>query len=367
MVTWTVCITIISNGDLLAFDALFELKLKLQEKYKPADSWDFLKYDDGFALKFELDESYIQMGACLKVKGEKIYILDNNLHKLMVFKKSGEYIGKLGIKGRGPGDIYYPMWFEFYKDKIYIVNNNGIDIFNVDDLKFSRRIRTFFFSFRFAVADDKIYTVQTASYHGKHPVFLQLNMKGAVENTFSDKEFEKSNLKYDKSGDVFYLKHQAIFVPKNQNLLYFFDNSGKLNKKIRINYPFLDEIEEWNEKQNSNSSRKRMSYWFSNMFSSAKTFRGDIYLLLKIPRLEILRIDTKGNMKGHFYNNDDFRYMRWYDFDIVEEEGKMIFYLLGHSDGKEKKRDMIDFGVYRMIPPGSTAGHGKTGESIKNK
>lgn len=332
---------------LYGFDALFEYKLKLQEEHLPAKDWRFLTFDDSFVLSSDVPEGFIKMGVCLKTHGDRFYILDNNLHKLAVFDKKGRFIRTVGISGRGPGDIHYPSWFEFYKERIYISNYNGIDVFN-SDMTFSRRIRSFLLSLRFIVRNDHIYTVTQKSYRGKFPVFLRLNMDGSVEKEYFDPSFEKSRLRFDKDGDVVYLKNRLVFISEHRNLLSVFNENGMLENTAKIQYPFLDDLGKWNDKYD-NSGKGNM-YWFANIFASARVFQDELYVLLMTPRLEILSVNLEGHVKSHYYNNDDFRFMRWYDFDITEEEGKIVFYILGFSDGKEKNRDLAEFNVYRMIP-----------------
>lgn len=332
---------------LFGFDALFEYKLKLQKDHIPQNDWQFLSFDDSFGLTSDVPEGFIKMGVCLRKRGERFYVLDNNLHKLAVFDKKGKFINNIGVPGRGPGDLYAPYWFEFYNDLIYITNDNGIDVFK-EDMTFVRRIRSFLASFYFIVTDNGIYTLPPMAYKGRYQAFLRLNMDGSVEKEFFDPSFEKSNLRFNKDGVVHLLENHLVFISEHRNLMCLFDENAHLQKKVKIQYPFLDDMEKWNRIRATGEERMT---WFANIFMTARVYNNNLYLLLNVPRLEILCVNLEGQVKKHYYNDDDFKFMRWSDFDISDEEGKIVFYILGHSNnGKEKDRDLAEFNVYRMVP-----------------
>lgn len=342
---------VLCSGILPGFDALYEFKLKLLNQNRPGKAWNFLNLDRTFALKYEDPDSFIRRATCVEIKGKNIFILDNNSHKLVVYDGKGNFLQKVGVPGRGPGDIEFPIWHCLYNDKIFIANNNGIDIFG-KNLKFVDRIRPFFFTLKFLVADDKIYSVPAGSYKGGYPFFLKLDMNGTVEAEFRDKDFENSYLKNGNSGYVVNLNGGLMFVPMNFNTVYFFEKDGRVAKKIKIKYEFLDRLGEWNKRQNEKGKRVggALITWFANMIASAKTHRGKLYILLKIPRLEIISIDMDGNVQDHFYNDRDFKFMRWYDFSIETIGEQTVFYVLGFSLDPENSKQSSEFGLFRMVP-----------------
>jgi hypothetical protein len=359
-------ILIISGGNLWCFDEQFEFKLKLQEKYKPGKNWNFLHFDQRFVLSNLTADSFIKMGVCLKVRDNKVLVVDSLENKLLVFSKKGSFLHKIGTKGKGPGDLYHPGWFDIFDNRIYIRSNNGIDVFDYSDYSFLKRIRTFLSANRFIVSKDNIYGVVWGPYQGKYQQILQFDRNGTVQKEFRNKSFEKNPIRFDKRGSVLLYGDHLIFIPLHQNMIYFYHENGKPLKEQKINYPFLDDMETWNTRFKDNLKEKAVRRWYSNIFVSGKVFQGDLYLQLKIPRLEILKISADGNVTTHFYNDDDFRYMRWYDFDIAEEEGKLVFYLLGFSEGEEKK-DLSDFGVYRVVAPMKTPISGKSLKGNREK
>jgi hypothetical protein len=54
-----------------------------------------------------------------------VYICDQHSHFIKVFKGSGEYIRTIGRKGKGPGDLYGPIFMSLYPDGDLVVSEKG--------------------------------------------------------------------------------------------------------------------------------------------------------------------------------------------------------------------------------------------------
>jgi hypothetical protein len=136
-------------------------------------------------------------------------------------------------------------------------------------------------------------------------------------------------------------------IPKSWNTIYIYDENLKPLKRMKINYPLLDKIEEWNDIPGYNKDEKSARTWGSNIYSSVKVFGDKIYLLLNLPRLEILEINPEGDIVNHFCNEKDFRLMRFSDIDIQKEDGRTVFYIMGYSIADEET-EMDEYNVYRL-------------------
>jgi hypothetical protein len=336
----------LSTFKLPGFDELFEKKLKHMGQFKPAKHWTFLQFDDSFSLIFTVPESFPKRITSLAIKDDKIIILDNNRNQVLVFDTYGSFLKSAGRKGRGPGDLDAPYWMDIYRNDLYIKNNNGIDVFG-QDLKFIRRIRPFLLIKRFSIDDDYIYSSIRGSYKGNYPLLMKLNMHGGVEKVIYSEDLRDPLFQDSKVGHVITLDKRVVLVSKHWNRVYFYEKESGAVRKVKINYGLLDKIEQWNQRK---MNRKPGNIkWYSNMIASARSHRGTIYLLLKIPRLEIISIDSRGNIREHFFNDDDFRFMRWFNFDIEQKGDKLFFYVAGYSKGTEKRRELSELSVYRVF------------------
>ncbi|NIR04328.1 MAG: 6-bladed beta-propeller [Candidatus Aminicenantes bacterium] len=341
---------VISVGCIYGYDELFEYKLILIKSFKQAKDWCYLGRDQSFKLHYESPESFIKMPTCMKVDREnkRILIIDNNRHQVKVFSKKGDFIKSVGQPGQGPGDMNSPYWLEFCRDKICICSNGRIDFFD-KNLNFKSRLRVFLPFPRFFVFKDYIYAGISAPYREKYPLFVKMDINGRVQDFVIDDDMNDHFFRKIKD-DIFILfaNERVIVVPMHWNKIYIYDNQLKLIRKRSINYPLLDKVEEWNLIKDMNRKKNSRIYWPCRMTASAKLFEDKVYILLNLPRLEILVLDHDGKIKIHFYNDNDFQLMKWKDFDIQEEKGKIIFYILGYSL-EDEKTEMSDYNVYRMI------------------
>jgi hypothetical protein len=82
------------------------------------------------------------------------------------------------------------------------------------------------------------------------------------------------------------------------------------------------------------------------MIASAKTIENRIFVLLDIPRLEILEISQDGKICCHYYNDQEVRLMKWLDIAIEKENNRVGFYVLGLS--MDKKNKLADYKLYRL-------------------
>jgi hypothetical protein len=54
-----------------------------------------------------------------------VYICDSHRHHIKVFEHSGKYVRTIGERGRGPGDLYWPIFMAFYPDGDLVVSELG--------------------------------------------------------------------------------------------------------------------------------------------------------------------------------------------------------------------------------------------------
>jgi hypothetical protein len=64
----------------------------------------------------------------------RVYILDSRMQNIRVFNLDGEYITKLGGKGKGPGEFERARSMTNYYDKLLLVNNGyRIEVYNIEN------------------------------------------------------------------------------------------------------------------------------------------------------------------------------------------------------------------------------------------
>jgi hypothetical protein len=336
-------LVLIEMSQPLRFDRLFQFKLAAIERHKPQKAWKRLELDPSFRLDRETAGVFFKSAIGIEKVGDKFYIVDNLRQEVVVVRTNGNLETKIGQAGHGPGEFLFPRALDFYQNRFYIVSNLGIDVFG-ENLLFEKRLRTFLNITNIRLFESYIYCNTLDRYRGHYPLVLKLNLSGQVKQFYYDDSIEKSPLRGDKCGHILILNGTIIFVPINWNQIYFLDRDLNLMRKTWLEYSLLKELENWNDSKSSLSNPNTV--WFCNMIAAAKNFGDKIFILLNIPRLEILEISMDGNIVRHYYNNQDFLYMRWNDFTIEKNGNELRFHVLGRSIGKEKSSP--DFEIYRL-------------------
>lgn len=313
---------------------------KIMKKYAPNESTIILEWDKTFSYNpNELSSLFFKAPISLLIKENYFYVLDNMLSRLVVFDKSGNLKHEIG-QGQGPGEIQYPVSIRDYEESIAILNRNGIDIFN-KNAEFLRRINVFVGSHDFVFADSSLVISLAAQPMRDKLAILQLyGTDGKIIREIYDDE--PTNLS----------KYQAAYVTYNDNRIFYFDRlknriiilnpAGDIVGRTKIKYGLIDEVVNWNT-EDKISAGGRMTNFIPSI-RSLKVYHGSIYILLNIPRLEIIRVDYDGKVEEQFMNQNDFNLMQWTDFSIAEEVNRIVFYVLGfkrHDDAGSQQEEEI--------------------------
>lgn len=106
---------------------------------------DALRLEEDLAIASPDDDLRFQNLNYLAVDdAENIYVSDSNAGHIMVFDKNGQFVRKIGQKGRGPGEMMFPLEIQILAQKELLVNDTGqtrVHIFTLDGV-FVRQINT---------------------------------------------------------------------------------------------------------------------------------------------------------------------------------------------------------------------------------
>jgi hypothetical protein len=329
------------------YDEQTEYKLKVLKKHKPMKDTVLLEWDKSFSINNNSEESYFKMPSCFQIYDDKMFIVDNNLNKVNVYSRKGEFLKSIGRKGRGPGDFSSPIWMQFYNGEYYFLSNNGIDVY-YSSLEFKNRIRTFHSFSRFLIHNDSIYCVIKNIYKGKRPFFVKMNMRGTVQQEIFEEDLEDpfyNRIKYRTR--ILNMGNRILAIPVNWNKIYIYGKELNHIKKKKLNYPLLDELEKWNNRDKNKKDYRVV--WPARLYASMKSAGGKVYLLLQNPNLEILAIDSDGNITKHYYNENTFSVMRWHDFSVQKENNQLVFYIVGYSLDESTGKRIREYNVFRVI------------------
>lgn len=313
------CILLICNilvADLIEFYEKGTIKLVPVSDFGISSNWETLFFDTNKDLTVAPDGS--------------IFVSNNRQHNIFKFSKSGEYAGKFGRKGQGPGDTYQPGDLSILDGKYLVVGERAtlrrISVFDLSG-KFVRIIKTNRSVFSpIALRDNRI-AYLTYKYPGMKE---KSSLKGITKqtkifikdiDTGEEKVIDsidipdKSWIRLEKSSGVIrldnYIGNVMISKTKDGNLLVGASNSpvikiyspiGKLLHEFRLNMTPIPVTGDYIRKFKANkidylsaaqgqngSSDRRMAkvlgkYPFENLF-------GD-----HLPFYSKILVDTQGNI-----------------------------------------------------------------------
>jgi len=305
--------------------------------------WEKLVVDYSFEFPKIAKSAFLKSASTMEKIDNTLFVVDNLKHEIRIFRLNANGHMILGQEGNGPGDFQFPRSIAFSETRYFVSDNNGIEVFD-KDLYFIKRVRPFLNVTTLCILGKNIYCNAMDSYRNRFPLVFRLDLNGRIEKCYIDEQIEGSRLRLDKEGRIFSLGDMIVFVPINWNQIYFLDTNLGLIKKLALDYPLLDVLQEWNT--SIDSLPDLHSVWLCNMVAAAKTFEGKIFILLNVPRLEILEVSSEGKVVTHFYDDEYFRQMNWIDFAIDRINNSIKFYVLGNSIREDKPS--ADFNIYRL-------------------
>ena len=102
----------------------------------PAYPENTLKLEEDLAIASPDNDLRFQRLNYLAVDdAENIYVSDSYAGHILVFNKNGEFVRKIGQKGRGPGEMMFPLEIQILANNELLVNDTGqtrAHIFNLD-------------------------------------------------------------------------------------------------------------------------------------------------------------------------------------------------------------------------------------------
>jgi len=175
------------------------------------------------------------------------YICDRNCHNIKVFQASGEYLRTIGIKGRGPGDLWGPNLLDFSSNGELLVYEEGgrrFQWFNnqgksIEILKYKGIASWFSIN-----SKDEIVIYDYYKTFKERNLISIINKKGKVLRTFG-KYTDNSNSIY--SAETLHFasdQHDNIYsANSNTPLIRKYSPDGKLLIAITFETPFKSPIE----------------------------------------------------------------------------------------------------------------------------
>lgn len=312
------------------------IKEKLLKKHQVKEDWIKLDLICTFPTKEdEKKGQFFYLPSHMELFDQKfIYVVDSRLHKVFKFFKNGEYLDQFGREGQGPGEFYFPHMIRFSNNRVLFIRDGRgrIQLFNPDG-KYIRGFQVYNVIRDFLVADNGFIYSNCVYREAKeeNPLIVKFNMNGEKVDSFGERIDKKGHRTHNSEVFLALLMNEIVTVFVHHPLVRRYTLEGRLIKEFRLNFKILNELEKYNHKK-----------WFTNpnpnkivlprLIAGVRVLNQRIFVLLQLPRLEILELDKEGNLMNYYYSTAPKSVVSFWGFVVREEKHRLIFYILQSSE-----------------------------------
>lgn len=293
----------------------------------------------------ELELEGIYIANVLRMSKDKdgnIYMGDTRLHQVFVFDSQGKFIKKVGQKGEGPGDFFYPAEIMTTKESIIVKESNRLQFFNknwetIKIIKPEKRYRNV------KIGSNGYFYAKPLLYPTQKELIEVLSQDGTILKAFG----EPLEFKEDKN----VLNFLSLDLTDKQELYVAFEffpiirkysAEGKLIYEKRLENELMLKKEKRNLKSLATPRKGSSARSYMPIIHSIRTCEDGFYIMNRYPRLEIWLFDENGNLKRTYWCNRGMRYFVQ-DFVYIKQGNEILFYVL--SDYTNHRVDV--YGVKR--------------------
>jgi hypothetical protein len=307
-----------------------ELKEKLIKKHPVKETWKRLELVRIFPSPHDEKRGhYFLRPSCLEIDNF-LYVVDSNLHKILKFDTKGNFLEAIGRKGEGPGEFTFPNIVKLSESGNIITFEGGslrIQILNQEG-KCIKTFRTLYPIHDLSVTNNKIYAnFLYRNEENENPLIVILDMDGKIVGSFGKRIDQKGHRTFDSSVFLKSYGNGIVAVFRYYPIVRMYTFDGRLEKEFRINMDLLNKLEKYNydkEYTSPNPYTIRLVRLISGVGVTDKS----IFILLHLPRLEILEVDMEGNQKNYYYSDSLKDVINYGGFSIKKSGDILLFYIL---------------------------------------
>ena len=197
---------------------------------------DFIKSCDFLMLEDTCRESLFANISKLKIKGDRIYVLDFSGSKaLHVFNNRGKFLYNIGKRGSGPGEYKKIFDFDVNESKIYICDgpNRNMLIYNKDG-EFLEKKEIPFYINAFSLLENGNYIMSLPKVLDKPKVVVTDSLFKVNKEYF---EFSEKDMGDKFDIGIFQESSDGIVYNKSINdTIYIFSKAGDIKEAYHIDF-----------------------------------------------------------------------------------------------------------------------------------
>jgi hypothetical protein len=278
-----------------------------------------------FSLDMENFEKEIGYIGCFNADSNgNLYLLDNQLYKILVLNNKGKFLKEMGSKGRGPGEFVAAMDIRINSLGEIVINdvlNRKFSVFSkegelIKEVKFTFSSiggimldnGNFIFNInKFPTSQKENIKVISYLYNSKFKLIKELYEIETL-NPLAEKIIASyNNLCIDISSDKIFIGNQGLDYD-----IFVFDFSGKLLKKIRKKYTPISPSPEFKK------------VFIERLGKKYKFFKSKLIFPEFLPPFHSFSSDKAGRLFVLTYEKDTITKSK-YMLDIFNQEGVFIY------------------------------------------
>jgi len=315
-----------------------DIKKKLMKHHEVKKEWGMLSMLKIFPKpQDEKKGYYLNYPVDLCVYNNKhIFIVDNRTGKVVNLSLELEYISEFGRRGQGPGEFSRAGQIGSSEGgELYVTDSGRIQIFNTNG-EFLRSFKIFNTLNDILIRNKNIYANCIDGFYERNdeekPLVIRYNSFGKISQSFG-KKINQNQFSIDSRAYLSQNKSEILVAFKHYPIINIYSDDGNLKRNIRVKFPILEELEKYNYDKNFTNPVPGIIN-LPRLIAGIDCYGDKIFLLLHLPRIEILELETSGKICNVYYSQiyEDIIDLR--GFKTMEINGGLSFLILLSSPEK---------------------------------
>lgn len=321
-----------------------DIKRNLMKHHKVDKKWERLRVLKRFPTNQDEKKGYyLNYPVDLCVSNKNIFIVDYGTGKVIKLSLDLEYNSEFGRRGQGPGDFSRAGEIGVSdEEELYVVDSGRIQIFNTKG-EFLRLFKIFNIPHDILIKNKTLYANCIYGFYEKEekPLIIQYDATGKIIKSFGARINKKNHFSIDSRAYLSQNKNEILVAFKHYSKVNIYSDDGNLKRNIRIKFPILEELEKYNHDKNfTNPSPGIIN--LPRLIAGIDCYREKIFLLLHLPRIEILELDMEGKIWNVYFSQIYDDIIDYRGFKTMEINDVLSFLILTSSP---EKIQLTTFGV----------------------
>lgn len=312
-----------------------ELRVEILRRYPVQSDWIELKVKKVFPSGRDNEQSspLLTPVTVLQSRMDTLYIVDNRSQR--VTELSPQFAVLRQFPSDPHNELVRPTWAAISSDgSLYVLDLNGFNVFSVSG-ELLRKFKAPVGCNAITIGpNDKLYVNPIFSYskpESNQPLIMQFDLSGTLVNSFGKRIDKPENRSYDSRVLLTWYRDELLAVFNHRCKMQRYSLDGRLIKDIDIPSRLLREIEQYNLDPKF-TAQVPGRVGLISLVAGVSVFRERIFILLDLPRIEILEFDPEGRQRNHYYCSDVERFTGPGNGLVVSQQhDELTFYVLCHA------------------------------------